>query len=368
MWRWLRRILFVLLALVLIVVLIPLAGLAYGFLATDSVVLARPRPPATEAPVGDDIAGYRRPEESTFLTYPEWAIVYAAREYAELVDREFPSRFPYWAYAGRFWQDYALMIRASRAYPFNFDNHLMLVVIGTSHTIELAIQSLYENTAGRLSEAAAFWEEVPEDRYQAVAAAEYAAFLNQVPWYRFPYAEKRAGLWAVPSAGGAAAIRSWERKLGFGAAYSIKQGYAALIASGLSATSDAALLDIHVWAAGPVADAIAGEAETRVERDLGAEGAIFVTQRYQVFTEMIPRLIERGVRFVEIGGNRLIFATFLAEDDVALPDAGQLLFAYPLPAMPETRRIGLALPVSGLHEALPTLAAAGAYLEHVYDY
>jgi hypothetical protein len=175
-------------------------------------------------------------------------------------------------------------------------------------------------------------------------------------------------LWAVETAGGAAAIRSWERKLGFGAAYSIKQGYAALIASGLSAAADPALLDIHVWATGPVMDAIADEPDTTLTRDFGAGGAAFVTQRYQVFTEMIPRLIERGVRFVEIGGNRLIFATLLAEDDVILPETGQVLFSYPLPARPELRRIGFALPVAELHEALPAFDKAGAELEHVYDY
>lgn len=373
MWRWLRRLLLTLLALGAIVVLIPIAGLAYGFLTTGEVIIVRQEPVASQAPAPGEVLrrelpNYSRPEESTFLTYPEWSIVYAAREYVELVDREFPSRFPYWAYIGRYWQDYALMTRASRAYPFNLDNHVMLVVIGTSHTIELAIQSIYENTIGRLTEAAAFWNEVPEDGYQAQSAAEYAAFLDQVPWYRFPYAEKRAGLWAVETAGGSAAIRSWERKLGFGAAYSVKQAYADLINSGLSATSGPALLDIHVLATGPVADAISGEPDTTVTRDLGADGVAFVTQRYQVFTEMIPRLIERGVRFVEIGGNRLIFATFLAEDDFVMPQAAQALFSYRLPARPEMRRIGLVLQVGELHETLPALEAAGAKLEHVYDY
>jgi len=374
MWKWLRRLLSAILALVAIVVLTPLAGLAYGFLTTDEVALTQPAPstagpsPTVAAALEREIPGYARPEESTFLTYPEWAIVYAAREYTAFVDREFPSRFPYWAYAGRFWQDYALMIRASSGYSFNFGNHLMLVVIGTSNTIELALQSIYENTIGRLSEAASFWEPVPEDRYQAEVAAQYAAFLDQVPWYRFPYAEKRAGLWAVEPAGGGAAIRSWERKLGFGAAYAVKQGYAALIASGLSATSEAALLDIHVWATGPVAQAIAGEPDTTLERDLGDDGAVFVTRRYQVFTEMIPRLVGRGLRFVEIGGNRLTFATFLVDGGSAAPPAGQLVFSYPLPAEPETRRIGLVLDVAALHQALPALEAAGAELEHVYDY
>src|SRR5690606_20781027 len=115
MWRWLRRLLITLCAVVAIVVLIPVVGLGYGFLTTSGPQLARPAdiPVAGPAARPHDLPGYKRTEESTFLTYPEWAIVYAAREYAQFVSGRFPSRFPYWAYAGRFWQDYALMIRAS---------------------------------------------------------------------------------------------------------------------------------------------------------------------------------------------------------------------------------------------------------------
>lgn len=370
MGRWLRRLAVALCAVVALVLLIPVAGLAYGFLTTSDPGIAPP--PAESSGISDtlrsDIPGYARSEESTFLTYPEWAIVYAAREYAAFVRDRFPSRFPYWSYAGRFWQDYALMIRASSAYPFNASNHLMLVVIGTSNTVELAVQWLYENTAGRVSEAAAAWKPVPEDAWQAQVAADYAAFLDQVPWYRFDYAAARAGLWEVAPAGRLAAVRSWERKLGFGAADLVKQGYAALIASGLSATSDPALLDIHVWANGPVADAVAGEPDTHVERNLGADGAVFVTKRYQVFTQMIPRLIGKGVRFVEIGGNRLVFLTMLANGDIAAPDGARAVLSYALPARPDIRRLGFAVEVGRLHEVLPALTAAGARLEHVYDY
>jgi hypothetical protein len=369
--RKLLRFLFrTIVAVVLVVVLIPVAGLTYGFLTTEAVEVAPSAAEGTPAAAAlvAEIPGYKRPEESTFLTYPEWAIVYAAREYADLVAREFPSAFPYWAYTGRFWQDYALMIRASSGYGFNFQNHLMLVVIGTSQTIENAVQSVYENTVGRITEAVAGYDMTPEDAFQADAAAEYAAFLDQVPWYEFPYAEKRSGLLATDTAGGIASVRSMERKIGFGAAYTVKQAYAGLIKQGLSATSDAALLDIHVWAQGPVAEAIAGEADTSVTRDLGADGTVFTTRRYQVFTDMIPRLIGKGVRFVEIGGNRLIFLTVLYEDDLPAPESAQVLFDYPLPVRPETRRAGIALPVAQLHEALPALLAGGALLEHVYDY
>ncbi|MER8506956.1 hypothetical protein [Mesorhizobium sp. M0199] len=374
LFRWLKRIIKAILWLVVIVVLIPIAGLAYGFLTTPSLDTT-PLPGVTEgAPptaladkVRAEIPGYQRPEESTFLTYPEWAIVYAAREYAGFVDKNQPSGFPYLSYIGRFWQDYAMVVRASSAYKFNLDNHQMLVIIGTSHTIEHAIQWAYENTVGRITEATA-GKRTAVDIYQAEVAAEYAGFLDQVPWYQFPYAEKRAGLFAVQPAADDSAVRTSERKLAFGLAYTIKQGYADLIKSALAATTDPALLDIHVWAKGPVSEVTRNEPDTLLERDLGADGTVFVTRRYQVFTDMIPRLIGKGVSFVEIGGNDEIMVTVLSNDEINVPQGARTLFSYPLPAEPSTRRTGLTVAVRKLHVVLPALMTAGARLEHVYDY
>lgn len=372
--RLVKRIVKAILWLVVIVVLIPIAGLAYGFLTTPSQAtsplpgIAEGAPPnALADKVRAEIPGYQRPEESTWLTYPEWAIVYAARDYAGFVDRNQPSGFPYWSYVGRYWQDYAIVIRATSDYEFNLANHQMLTVIGTSHTIEHAIQWAYENTVGRITEATS-GKRAAVDIYQAKVAAEYAGFLDQVPWYEFPYAEKRAGLFAVQPALGDGAVRSGERKLAFGLADTIKQGYADLITSALAATSDPALLDIHVWAKGPVGEATRNEPDTLLERDYGADGAIFVTRRYQVFTQMIPRLIERGVSFVEIGGNDEIMVTMLSSDEIAVPDGARALFSYEVPAEPATRRTGLTVAVRKLHTALPALIKAGARLEHVYDY
>ncbi|MER8782611.1 hypothetical protein NKI39_18590 [Mesorhizobium sp. M0664] len=374
LFRWLKRIIKAILWLVVIVVLIPIAGLAYGFLTTPSLdttplpgVAEGAPPKALADKIRAEIPGYQRPEESTFLTYPEWAIVYAAREYAGFVDKKQPSGFPYLSYIGRFWQDYAMVIRASSTYKFNLDNHQMLVVIGTSHTIEHAIQWAYENTIGRVTEAIA-GKRTAVDIYQAKVAADYAGFLDQVPWYQFPYAEKRAGLFAVQPAADDSAVRTSERKLAFGLADTIKQGYADLIKSALAATTDPALLDIHVWAKGPVGEVTRNEPDTLLERDLGADGAIFVTRRYQVFTDMIPRLIGKGVSFVEIGGNDEIMVTMLSNDEINVPEGARTLFSYPLPAQPSTRRTGLTVAVRKLHIVLPALMTAGARLEHVYDY
>ncbi|MER8477845.1 hypothetical protein [Mesorhizobium sp. M1163] len=374
LFRLLKRIIKAILWLVVIVVLIPIAGLAYGFLTTPSLDttplpgIAEGAPPKALADkVLAEIPGYQRPEESTFLTYPEWAIVYAAREYAGFVDKNQPSGFPYLSYIGRFWQDYAMVVRASSAYKFNLDNHQMVVIIGTSHTIEHAIQWAYENTVGRITEATA-GKRTAVDIYQAEVAADYAGFLDQVPWYQFPYAEKRAGLFAVQPAADDSAVRTSERKLAFGLAYTIKQGYADLIKSALAATTDPALLDIHVWAKGPVSEVTRNEPDTLLERDLGADGTVFVTRRYQVFTDMIPRLIGKGVSFVEIGGNDEIMVTMLSNDEINVPQGARTLFSYPLPAEPSTRRTGLTVAVRKLHLVLPALMTAGARLEHVYDY
>jgi hypothetical protein len=322
LFRWLKRIIKTILWLIVIVILIPIAGLSYGFLTTPSLDAAPLAGIADGAPpkaladkVRAEIPGYQRPEESTYLTYPEWSIVFAAREYAGFVDKNQPSGFPYFAYIGRFWQDYAMVIRASANDKFNFDNHQMLVVIGTSHTIEYALQWTYENTVGRITEATA-GKRTAADIYQAKVAGEYASFLDQVPWYRFPYAEKRAGLFAVQPAPGDSSVRTSERKLAYGLADTIKQACADLITKALAATSDPALLDIHVWAKGPVGEATRNEADTLLERDFGADGTIFVTRRYQVFTEMIPRLTDKGVSFVEIGGNDEIMISVLSASEV----------------------------------------------------
>ena len=369
--RLIRRLVKAIVYLVVLVLLVPVAGLALGFVTTSApeASLGTPAPPPVA--IGDrlrvEIPGYQRPEESTYLTYPEWAIVYAAREYAGFVAGRRESGFPYWAYVGRFWQDYATMIRASSAYPFNSEYPLMLVVIGTSHTIEHVLQWAYENTAGRLTEATS-GVPVAADRYLAATAAEYAAFLDQVPWYEFPYAQKRAGLLDRALADADDPVGTTERKAGYGLAYSIKQGYADLIRSGLAASSAPAALDIHVWSKGPVGEAIRGEADTALVRDLSADGAVFVTKRYQVFTDMIPRLIDRGMTFVEIGGNDEIQMTVMSEAEIAPPAGTALLFSYELPAQPALRRTGLVARVDALHTVIPELAGKAVRLEHVYDY
>ncbi len=53
---------------------------------------------------------------------------------------------------------------------------------------------------------------------------------------------------------------------------------------------------------------------------------------------------------------------------IAVPEGMRILFSYPLPADPSTRRTGMVVAVRKLHRVLPAMMEAGARLEHVYDY
>ena len=123
----------------------------------------------------------RRAEESTYLTFPEWYIVYSVEEYATWLDGGHPpSGFPYFQHVGQFWCGYNAVYELTQArYPFSAGNHLMLMVIGTSQTAEFVIKGVYEGTIGRATESLSNGGDTEEDRFARRVAADYGQFLNQ---------------------------------------------------------------------------------------------------------------------------------------------------------------------------------------------
>ena len=45
-----------------------------------------------------------RPEDQSFLTFPEWYIVFSADEYAVHLQNQYPSSFPFFASVRQYWQ------------------------------------------------------------------------------------------------------------------------------------------------------------------------------------------------------------------------------------------------------------------------
>lgn len=370
LFRLLFRLIRALLYLALLLAVIPFAGFVYGY-ATTGLQDTTPLPGVAEGAPSPELAqrvrasipGYRD-LGNAFMTYPEWSTIHAARDYANFLRTNRESGFPYFSYVGRYWQEYAVVSQTESSLGAGFSNRHLLLLNGAIHSIQYVVQGVYELTVGNVTG----WTSgrpLAVDTYQAGVAAEYAAFVGSNPWYRFPFAQKRAGLLDIEPALIDDLIRTYERKAAFAFADTANQAAADQVAKAFGAA--AAPADIHVWARGPVASAIAGEPGTRLELDLGADGAVFSLRRGRALTDMVPRLVASGVSFVEIGGGDEILVTVLSSNEITAPDGTRKLFSHRIPAEPSLRRTAFRVAVRQLHEVLPALAATDVRLEHIYD-
>ncbi|PLS79988.1 MAG: hypothetical protein CYG59_10380 [Chloroflexi bacterium] len=316
------------------------------------------------------LPSYARSEDQTYLTLPEWYIVYSADEYAAFIAHQRPSRFPYFRAVGQFWQSYYDVCAVTRDhYAFNGGYHLSLAVIGTSFTIENILKGLYENTVGRLAE----WLSSPvlteEDAYARAVAVEYGGFLHTVPWYEFPFGAKLGGLWRDTPFFGHNIIRKAERKGALSVEYGTKAGYGWAIRQATQGVYAAEDLQINAWVEGLTPELMAQEPDVRIVRPIDGQAAIIALPRYEAFTQIVPRLSRHGVRFVEIAGNDEILVTLIAPQAWAYDlRAGQALFAMPILTQPEHKRVAIKVPVALLHRVLNDLADGPITLEHIYDY
>ncbi|HEX5831567.1 MAG TPA: FAD-binding oxidoreductase, partial [Gemmatimonadaceae bacterium] len=169
---------------------------------TVPTVTARRLPSVVPAEVRlalDTVAGYVRPQASTWMTHPEWDLVYSSEQYgAWLAAGRRPSGFPYLRTIGTFWHSYGEAWRWTRARDAVAPGtHLMLTVIGTSTALEYAVKGLYESTIGRASEWVGPTTATPEERLAAQVNTDYARFIAIRPWYQFDYRRARRALWAA---------------------------------------------------------------------------------------------------------------------------------------------------------------------------
>jgi hypothetical protein len=329
--------------------------------------------------------GYARREDQTYLTLPEWYIVYSADEYAQYLSKtqpttqtyvrveNQPSGFPYFRAIGQFWDAYVDVCRVTATrYPFNSDYHLTLVVIGTSFTAENVFKGIYENTIGRLSEWTSNGQMTPEEGYGRQVAAEYGTFIHTIPWYEFPFGERLSGLWKL-DLGGPNLIRRMERRFALSLEYGIKAGYGGAIKQATASVYAPEDLTIMARADGVTPEVLEKEPQMKiVEAGANGSAALVSLPRYEALTQLLPRLVEQGVRFEEIAGNRDVMITVLAPrgwQPQGVP--ADLLFRMPILTEPDRERIALRVMVPELHRVIVNLKrqpGGGAAFEHLYDY
>ena len=317
-----------------------------------------------------DIKDYSRDEESTYLGYPEWFIVWSYTEKADFQQRHLPSGFPFLKSIQQYWSGYCCVHGMTHSkYPFNFGEHQMLVVIGSSFSVEYLIRAFYENTLGRFTEWISSHEPVEEDIYSNRVAREYADFVHIRPFYEFSFWKRFKGLWLETQVWGKHPVRKLERRMFLSIDYSIESFYCWLIEKATHASYGIESADTYAWIDNASEAIFAENPRIRKVKEVGSGAFIAVVPRYQEFKTVAGWLAERDIHFVEIAGNDEILVTAIAPRDWAYNlSAGVVAFSNGLATAPESRRVAISTPVGDLHKVMNELKNLGIKIEHVYDY
>jgi hypothetical protein len=361
---WLRRLLRWMAwgtAILLLLIGGPIVTIEAGCRGSNLPIAAgNSRAPVTEA-------GERLPLTNSVLSYPEWYIVYAYQDFAKILEHADEAAFPYLGSIADYWTSFCTVHRiASGQGTIDLGEKAMLYIIGFSFTAELGLKGAYETTIGRLTAWLRGPEKTSEDRLAATMAADYAAFLDQKPWYEYPFRDQVRRLRAETPVG-RPAVRAWERRFALTTEWTIKAAYARAIAT--SAGLDPAVLEIDSVVCCLDDKDTSPRSGIIVRKKFDNGRTLIRTPRYGAFTRVLTTFAEHDMKVFEIAGNDVIFLTALAPQAVGLdlPNA-HTVFTYPVRSRPGWQRRGLLVSVPSLVETIREIGNRGATLEHVYDY
>lgn len=313
---------------------------------------------------------YYRGEAQTFLTVPEWYLVFNPVEYADYLEAgRNPSAFPFFSSIDEYWTLYDRVTAIARAskYPKNSEYLTMLRVIGVSTTAEYLVKGTYETTLGRLTRWSAHDEETEEDRVIAQAQRAYANFIFNTAWYEFDFGGWIGTMWRDTSFFGEHFLRKLERRLFFTLEFSIKSVYAKLIGFASHTTyginHDRIYMTVETPTdAAPLPEGVVAHASNDREQ-------IVSSLRWGPFTEAAVKLADAGYEFKDISGNRRIVISAVGPADTELMTDGAVdLFESRLVSNDKLERHVLLVEAGRLSRVLQQLKASGVRLEHIYDY
>jgi len=362
--RWVTRIVRFVAVLLLVLVVPPALFIAFECYGAAPDARAEP---SNSSPDDAQLAEYSRDESATYLTFPEWFIVYSTEEYARFIGSRSPSEFPYFGSIGQYWMAYGKVCDATKGrYAFNAGYHLMLGIIGVSFTVENGIKATYEKTIGRLTG----WvstHDTPEDAFAHRTAVEYGRFMHTVPWYEFPFGSKIVALWSETPLWGPHVLRKWERRIALTAEYGAKAIYALAIGGGTQTVYAPEELIIYARL-DDVPDVVFRDTRIRMVKKLGERSYVVTLPRYEAFTATALKLVDYGARFRSIAANDEMLVTAVAPRGWDAAMRLHLLLKLPILTDSTRERIGVRAPVTSLHALVRDLRGRGLTVEHLYDY
>ncbi|MES2864967.1 MAG: hypothetical protein V4666_12655 [Bacteroidota bacterium] len=289
-----------------------------------------------------------RPADQTFLTFPEWFLVFSPEEQANSFKKQTSTSFPFMSHTRQIWESYHIINNQIKDnFPTNKGYHFMIWVIGSSATVEYSIKAWYETIFGRITDTNTPLTD--EDKFNTKFTEDYVVFIKDKPWYEFDFKSRLKSLWLETSFFDDHFFRKAERKYILTSELLVKWGYGKLIGLGTEQVYDEALPTTSV---------------------VLQDNSIVNLPRYDKFNKAITNLSKEGKSFKEIAGNNsAILLTVLVPANKQLNlENSQTIFTQPISSDLTMKRIALAIPVEKLNKLLIQLDSENLEIEHVFDY
>lgn len=308
----------------------------------------------------------RRMADQTYLTFPEWFLVFSPEEQANFFKSNTATNYPYQSQVHQFWDSYGILkSRIGNNYPYNDEYNTMINVIGVSTEIEYDMKSWYETVIGRATQTSTLTD---EDIFTQKYTADYASSLNTAAWYDFDYKTQLKKLWSETSFFGANMHRKLERKYVLTSEFLVKIAYAELIKFGSNS----------MYGEVPTTTVIVTDRITeKIKRDetvevLSSQNGAHVLRipRYTAFTETAGRIANEGVNISEVAGNKSAILISLIVDNETKFDKEKtrVLFTQTISTDPHLSRKVLVTPIRNLAAFIRDCQSRNLLIEHIYDF
>lgn len=310
-----------------------------------------------------------RPPDQTFLTYPEWFLVFSPAEQAGYFKKHSSTGFPYLRHVDQMWSGYRIVYdQIKGTYTFNTGYHVMILVIAGSTTVEYGVKSFYETIIGRITDTAPQEEMTAEDKFNASYQNSYVKFIEALPWYQYDFLQQLKLLWSNTPLSGPHLSRKLERRYYLTTELLVKSAYGWLIGLGTASAYETALLNTTV-----VIDELPAQPEQHPElkniRTLPDGSFLAELPRYAAFNTAAERLAEDHIAFREIAGNTGAIMLTILDTKLLRPDKNySLLFTQPVFTQPGLNRMAIVTTVAHLNAVIYELKSKKVTIEHIYDY
>jgi hypothetical protein len=307
-----------------------------------------------------------RSADQTFLTFPEWYLVFSPEEQANYFKHHTATSFPFMSHTAQIWQSYKIVNdQIKDNFPVNKGYHFMIWVIGSSASVEYAIKAWYETIIGRITDTHDVITD--EDKFNAKFTQDYVDLIKDKPWYEFDFKSRLFSLWSSTSFFGSHFFRKIERKYILTSELLVKTVYGKLIKLGTKTIYNDALPSTTVLVNHlPVVN----KQPFSIIKQFPDSTALLSLPRYDRFNPAIQQLAKEGCAFKEIAGNNsaILFTVLLpSNQDIILPGT-QVVFTQPLASDLAVKRVALAVRVKDLNETIMQLENKRITIEHIFDF